>query len=45
LGFADPAFTLGVGVSGVKTIELVAREMGVAHAPTVITWGAAGVTK
>jgi alpha-galactosidase len=45
LGFADAASSLDADVSGVKTIELVAREMGVAHAPSVVTWGAAALTR
>jgi hypothetical protein len=45
LGFADAAFSLGADVSGVKTIELVAREIGVGHAPSVVTWGAAALGK
>jgi hypothetical protein len=45
LGFADAVYSLGAGVSGVRTIELVARETGVAHAPSVVTWGAAALTR
>jgi hypothetical protein len=45
LTFADAAFTLGADVSGVKTIELVARTMGVGYAPLVVTWGAAALSR
>jgi alpha-galactosidase len=45
LGVADPAYSVGVDVPGVKIIELVAREIAVAHAPSVVTWGAAALTK
>ncbi|GAC1305344.1 MAG: hypothetical protein NVSMB10_09180 [Steroidobacteraceae bacterium] len=45
LGFADAAFTLNADVAGVKTLELVARETGTGHAPTVVTWGAAALTR
>jgi hypothetical protein len=45
LGFADTAFAVGADVSGVKTIELVAREIGVGRAPSVVTWGAAALGK
>jgi hypothetical protein len=42
---ADAAFALDAGVSGVKILELVAREVGVAHAPSVVTWGAAALQR
>jgi hypothetical protein len=45
LGFEDAAFALDAGVSGVKTLELVARETGTAHAPSVVTWGAAALQR
>ncbi len=45
LSFADAAFPLVTDVSGVKTLELVAREQGVPHAPSVITWGGAALAK
>ncbi len=43
LGFADPAYALTTDVSGVRVIEVVAREVGLGRAPTVVTWAAAGV--
>jgi hypothetical protein len=45
LGFEDAAFALDAGVSGVKTLELVARETGAGHAPSVVTWGAAALQR
>jgi alpha-galactosidase len=45
LGFADAAYPLATGVSNVKTIELVAREVGAGHAPSVVTWGVAALTR
>jgi hypothetical protein len=45
LGFGDGAFSLAAGVSGVQTIELVAREVGIGRAPTVVTWGAAALAR
>ena len=45
LGFENAAFPLTAGVSGVKTIELVAREMGIGRAPSVVTWAAAALTR
>jgi hypothetical protein len=45
LTFADAAFSLAADVSSVNTMELVAREMGVAHAPSVVTWGAAALAR
>jgi hypothetical protein len=45
LGFEDAALVLDVGVSGVKILELVAREVGVGHAPSVVTWGAAALQR
>jgi hypothetical protein len=43
LGFADPALALTADVSGIGVIEIVAREMGVGRAPTVVTWGSAAL--
>jgi hypothetical protein len=43
LGFADPASALSADVSGVRVIELIAREVGSGRAPTVVTWGAAAL--
>jgi hypothetical protein len=45
LGFADPATALTADVSGVNVIELVARETGSGRAPTVVTWGAAALSR
>jgi hypothetical protein len=45
LGFADAAFSVAADVSGVKTLELVAREMSLGTAPTVVTWGAAALAR
>jgi hypothetical protein len=45
LGFGDAPFDLGADVSGVKTIELVAREVGMGRAPTLVTWGAAALRR
>jgi hypothetical protein len=45
LGFEDAAFALDAGVSGVRILELVAREVGVGHAPSVVTWGAAALRR
>ena len=45
LTFSDPAFALSADVSGVRTLELVAREAGIAHDPTVVTWGAAALSR
>jgi hypothetical protein len=45
LGFEDAPFALDAGVSGVKIIELVAREIGMGHAPSVVTWGAAALQR
>ena len=45
LGFADAAAPLVADVSGVTIIELVAREIGRGHAPSVVTWGLAAVTR
>jgi len=43
LGFDDPAYALTADVSGVRVIELVAREMAPGRAPTVVTWAAAAL--
>jgi hypothetical protein len=45
LGFTDAAFSLAADVSGVNTIELIAREIGVGHAPSVVTWGAVALSR
>jgi hypothetical protein len=45
LGFADPAYALTADVSGVRVIELVAREVGTGRAPTIVTWGAAALSQ
>jgi len=45
MGADAAAFPLVTDVAGVKTIELVAREIGVAHAPTVVTWGEAALER
>jgi alpha-galactosidase len=45
LGADDAPFTLKANVAGVKTIELVARELGKGSAPTVVTWGEAALTQ
>jgi alpha-galactosidase len=43
LGAEDATFRLNADVPGVATLELVAREIGAAHAPTLVTWGAASL--
>jgi len=43
LGAMDAPFDLDAKVAGVKTIELVAREMGKGSAPAVVAWGAAAL--
>lgn len=43
LGFQDPAFSLTANVAGAQVIELVARELGDAHAPSIVTWGQAAL--
>jgi hypothetical protein len=43
LGFDDPGYALTADVSGVGVIELVAREVGLGRAPTVVTWAAAAL--
>jgi hypothetical protein len=43
LGFQDKAFLLAANVAGVRVVELVARELGDAHAPSIVTWGHAAV--
>jgi alpha-galactosidase len=45
LGFTDAPFDLSAGVAGVKIIELVARELGSGHAPSVVAWAAAALTQ
>jgi alpha-galactosidase len=45
LRFQDAPFPLAADVSDIKTVELVARESGVAHAPSVVTWGAAALAR
>jgi alpha-galactosidase len=45
LGFADVAFYLQTGVANVKTIELVAREIAPGHAPSLVVWGGAALTR
>ncbi|MDE2306153.1 MAG: NPCBM/NEW2 domain-containing protein [Gammaproteobacteria bacterium] len=45
LAFTDPPYALAADVKGVDTIELIAREFGDAHAPTLVTWGAAALTQ
>jgi len=44
LKFDDPAFALNTDVAGIKVIEIVAREMGLGRAPTVVTWAAAALS-
>jgi len=44
LAAEDAPFTLQAAVAGVKTIELVAREIGRESAPAVVTWGEAALT-
>jgi alpha-galactosidase len=43
LAFEDAAFSLDADLGGVKIIELVAREVGVGRAPSVVAWGAAAL--
>jgi len=45
LGVDDPAFPLSANVSGIKVIEIVAREIGLGRAPTIITWAAAALSR
>jgi hypothetical protein len=45
LSFADPPYSLEAAVGGVKTIELVAREIGIGRDPTVVTWGRAALAR
>ncbi len=44
LGFGDPAHALTADVAGVKLVEIVAREVGLGRAPTLVTWGAAALS-
>jgi len=45
LGFDDPVYALTADVTGVRVIELVAREIGLGRAPTVISWAAAALSR
>jgi hypothetical protein len=45
LGANDAPFALDATVAGVKTIELVAREIGRESAPTVVTWAEAALSQ
>lgn len=45
LGFADPAFAVSTDVSGIRVIEIVAREVGRGRAPTLVTWAAAALSR
>ena len=45
LKFEDPAFALNTDVSGIKVIEIVAREIGLGRAPTIVTWAAAALSR
>jgi hypothetical protein len=43
LSFADPAFALQATITGVRTVELVARELVGGRAPTIVTWAKAAL--
>jgi len=43
LGADDAPFTLAARVAGVRTVELVAREIGQGSAPAIVTWGEAAL--
>jgi len=43
LAYQDNAYPLTADVTGVKVIELVAREVGEAHSPTLATWARAAL--
>jgi hypothetical protein len=43
LTLEDRAFALNTDVSGIRVIEIVAREIGLGRAPTVVTWAAAAL--
>jgi alpha-galactosidase len=43
LAFGDAPFSLDADLAGVTVVELVAREVGVGHAPAVVTWGSAAL--
>lgn len=45
LSFGDAAYRVAADVTGVNIVELVAREVGDSHAPSVITWGAAALLR
>lgn len=45
LGAESPTYRLEVSVSNVRVVELVAREGVPGRAPTVVTWGAATLTR
>lgn len=44
LGAGDAAYELKAEVAGVSTMELVAREIGEGHAPTLVDWASARLT-